>query len=288
MKPTLSGNPTSFLVTAAQVLFDGVDIGFVSGVKGKVKAETTEVKTDQLGKTTVNDYDVGTTITVEMMMDQISAFQLKQAYTFGTLIGSGASQRISWGNPIGGDYYSLAKTLVIRPTVDDTSDTTRNFQFFKAAPIGDSEISFTPDKKAQIKVTFKCYPDLTQPNGQWFGSFGDQTAGTLTPSSVGTVVPGEGNVGNGTVGSSSTSDAFTKTENWVATCIALLTSPNRAVFSVVGSVTGARGNATTGTAFHSNSTSPSNSEINFTISEGGTIFAIGDTFTIPTVAANYT
>lgn len=285
-QPTLSGNPESFLVSPAQLLFNGTDVGFVSKVQIKIKHEMTDVKTDQAGKVIVNQFYVGDTVMVEAVLDELTAQRLSEAYPFATFITNGSASRISWGKPVGADAYSIAQQLQIRPTVDDTSYTGRNFLFYKALPVGDSTVDFSPEKHTEIKVTFHCFPDFTQPNGQWFGYFGQLAAGSLTPSTAGPATPGGSNVGNGTVGSFISNDNFTKTETWTATCIYVVGSV--AHFSVVGSVTGARGDAQTGSAYFSNSITPGNSEIGFTITQGGTAFVVGDTFTIPTTVANYT
>lgn len=289
-KPTLSGNPNSFLVTPAQVLVGPnlgslTDIGFVSGVSIKIKHETTEVKTDQLGKTIANHFYVGDSISVEMMLDELTALRLKEAYAFASLVGTFPAQKISWGGPVGGNFFSLAQYLVIRPTTDDTSFLGRNFTFFKAIPVGDSDIKYTPEKKTEIKVIFHCYPDVTQPNGLWFGYFGDAASGTLVPASAGSPTYGGGNVGNGIMHNFVLNNTFTKSETWTAT--ALTVGPS-AKFSVVGSITGARGIATSATTYFSNSITPANSEIQFTITDGGTAWAIGDTITVATTQANFT
>lgn len=290
-QPSITGVSGNIIVTAGDVVVDDgvnspVDLGFVSKISMNIKELTTEVHTDQAGKSVVDDRFVGNDIAVEMELDELTAPRLKEAYSFGALIGSNP-YRIAWGRNIGGSYLSLAKKLIIRPSIDDTSFLARNFTFYKATPIGDSKIMYEPNNKAVIKTKFRVYPDFTKPNNEYFGYFGDIAAGTFTGAIVAAAVAGS-NTGNGTVGSESGNDTYTKTETWTLTCIAVLTGPNRALFSVVGSVSGSRGVATTGTAFHSNSIVPSNSEVNFTISEGGTLFVSGDSFTIATTAANYT
>lgn len=284
-KPALSGNLNTFFVSAAQVLYKGSDIGFVSGVKIKIKHETTETKTDQLGKTIANHFHVGDNISCEMMMDELTAARLKTAFGFAKLLTTGPASRITWGTGIGGNFFSQSGTLQIRPTVDDTTNTLRNFYFYKASPVGDSEVTYSPDGKAQIKVTFFCYPDLAKPDGEFFGYFGDITGGSIVPAAFGAVTPGGGNVGNGTLGSIAVNDQFTVSETWTATCIKAVT--NGGLFAVSGSVTGARGNATVGSNFYSNSINPSNSEVQFLISDGTTDFAVGDTFSFPVTAKQY-
>lgn len=62
------------------------------------------------------------------------------------------------------------------------------------------------------------------------------------------------------------------TETWTLTCTAA--AANAGTFSVVGSVSGAKPDATVGTAYD-------NGLLKFTIGDGATDFIVGDTFTIP-------
>lgn len=285
-KPLPSGSPQSILVTSAAVKYNGVDIGLVSGVKIHVEHLVTEVMTDQAGKSPVNDFHVGDKISVELTLDEYTAAKMKLAYPKAAYTSSGGAARISWGRPIGEDFYSVAAQLEILATSDDTTYAGRRWTLHKAAPIGNSDFEYGPDKKIVIKTIFKCYPDFGQPVNEFFGYFGDSAAGTFVPASAAAAVAGGSNVGNGTVGSIGVNDAFTKTETWTLTCIHAVA--NGGIFSVAGSVTGARGNAVVGSSYTSNSITPSNSEIGFTISDGATDFAVGDVFTIATTAANYT
>lgn len=285
-KPVPSGSPQTILVTSAIVKWKGVDIGLVSGVKIVLKHEVTEVKTDQLGKAIVNHFHVGDTVSAEMMMDELTAVRLKTAYAKAAYLTSGGASKVSWGRLIGEDFYSVAGILEIIPTSDDTAYYGRHFKMWKAAPVGDSSLEYGPDKKIQLKVTFFCYPDLTQAAGEFYGFFGDPAAGTLVPAAAAAAVPGGGNTGNGTVSGIGVNDIFTVTETWTLTCIHAVV--NGGIFEVSGSITGARGNATVGSAYASNNIVPSNSEIVFTINDGATDFVVGDSFTIATTAANYT
>lgn len=283
-KPVISGNPQSILVTAAIVKYKGVNVGLVSGVKVTVKSLATGVMTDQAGKSKVNDFDVGNDIAVEVSFDEYTAAKMSIAYPQADYISSGGASRITWGKAIGTDYYSQAGILEVIPTSDDTAYFGRHFLFYKAAPIGDSAFQYGPDKKIVIKTNFHCYPDFSKPDGEFFGYFGDIAAGTLVPATGGPAVAGVGNVGNGTVGSIGVNDTFTLTETWSLACIS---TSGGGIFSVAGSVTGARGNATVGSSYVSNTIVPGNSEIIFLITAGVTPFAVGDSFTIPTTAANY-
>lgn len=285
-KPVLSGSPQAILVTSALVKYKGVNVGLVSGVKVTVKHMATAVTTDQAGKSTVNHFHVGDECAVEMMFDEYTAAKMAIAYPKAAFISSGGASRITWGRGIGEDFYSTGGLLEVIPTSDDTSYSGRHFKFWIAAPIGDSSFEYGPDKKINIKTVFHAYPDFTKPNNEFFGQFGDDAAGALVSAIAGAAVAGGSNVGNGTVGSIGVNDTFTKTESWTLTCIHA--AANSGIFAVSGSVTGARGNATVGSAYTSNNLVPGNSEIIFTIADGSTDFAVGDVFTIATTAANYT
>lgn len=84
------------------------------------------------------------------------------------------------------------------------------------------------------------------------------------------------NTGNGTCGSVA-GGAKTIPETWTLKCTAAAT--NGGTFSVVGSVTGRIADASVGVAFASDL-------INFTIADGTTDFAAGDSFTIEVAAGS--
>lgn len=93
-----------------------------------------------------------------------------------------------------------------------------------------------------------------------------------------TATAGGGNVGTGGCSAIETKPFKTKNEIWTITCT-LGGADGVAIFSVSGSVTGAKGNATSGTEF---STGTGTGGIKFTISGGGTNWVIGDVFTFTT------
>lgn len=287
-KPIPSGLPQNIFLSAAQLKFNGTDVGLVSGVKMAIKDLTTAITSDQFGKSNVDHRYVGQTCTVEIMLDEFTVEKMKIAYPQATFITDGSVSRISWGKQIGDSYLAKAFPLEVIPTTDDTSYLGRYFKWWKAAPQGDSSVEYGPEKKMQIKTTFNIYPDVSQSSPLlWFGYMGYFNAGTLTGASVGPATAGMSNVGNGTVGSFIANDQFTHTETWTITCIKA-GGTGVGLFSVAGTVTGQRGNATSNSAYLTNVIVPSNSEAGFTITAGGTNWSVGDTFTIPAVAANYT
>ena len=285
-KPSVSGLPQNIFVSSAALLVDGVDVGLISGVKINLKELTTAVNTDQLGKMVANHFHVGDEATGECTFDEFTPAKMKKAFPQAELLVTGGAARLSFGKQVGSDYFSLAKEFKIIPTSDDVNYAGRQFVFHKGVFMGEATAEYGPDKKLVFKAKMHFYPDVSQPSGLWLGYFGDNAAGSLVPASAGSPVAGGSNVGNGTISSIFVSDNFTKTETWTLTCIHA--AVNGGLFSVVGSVTGARGVATVGSAYVSNSITPANSEIGFTVNDGATDFAIGDTFTIATTQANFT
>jgi hypothetical protein len=284
-KPAISGLPQSIFVSSAALIVDGVDVGLISGLKISIKELTTPVNTDQLGKMVVNHFHVGDEATGECTFDEFTAINMKKAFPQATLLTSGGASRLSFGKQVGSDYLSLAKSFKIIPTSDDTSYAGRHFYFNKGVFMGEASVEYGPDKKLVFKSKMHFYPDVTQPSGMWIGYMGDNAVGALVPAAAGAAVPGGSNVGNGTVGSLSVNSTFTKTESWTLTCIHAVA--NGGLFSVVGSVSGAKGVATVGSSYVTNVITPANSELGFTVADGAIDFAIGDTFAIATTAANY-
>jgi hypothetical protein len=90
------------------------------------------------------------------------------------------------------------------------------------------------------------------------------------------VIPGPSNVGDGDFSGLDKKPFVTVNENWTVTCT-LGGHDGVATFSVVGSVSGSAGTATSGTEFISLSKG-----IRFTINEGTVIWVIGDVFTFST------
>lgn len=94
--------------------------------------------------------------------------------------------------------------------------------------------------------------------------------------SAGDASAADGNTGDGTVGSISAGDNAIA-ETWTLECIS--TATDGGTFSVIGSKTGRMDDAEVGSAYD-------NGKIAFTISDGDTDFAEGDTFTIDITEEN--
>lgn len=102
---------------------------------------------------------------------------------------------------------------------------------------------------------------------------GDSEVITQPETIAGSAAPVQTGTGDGTLTGISTG-ASAVNENWTITCKTAAT--NGGVFSVVGSVSGAKADATVGSPYN-------NGFIAFTINDGGTDFVVGDKFVVGVV-----
>ena len=261
-----------------RVKFNGVDLGgTLDKVVVHIEVGKSPIKADQSGETerdrrvSKQGFKVSTKLTEIRNKDQ-----WKVAFPSMREVVSGLNKAIYVEAAIGASDQAAAGILLLHPLSKADADLSGDYKFYKAVAAEVSEISYGPTEQAGLKVEWLILPDdSVQPERFFF--HGDPTI-ALTAASAGAAVAGGGNTGNGTVSAISVSNAYTKTETITLTLIHAAT--NSGIFQVSGSLSGALGNATVGVGFTSN-------PISFLVNDGATDFAIGDTFTIATVASNY-
>jgi len=268
---------TDMELTPVRVTFNGADLGGTLGnVTVKMKYGLSDILADQSGKTVRNRKTSSFESSVELEITQVlDEAKWKVVFPHASLVGTAPNQKIIFANNIGDSQIALSHLLVLHPLSKDDADKTADFNFFKAVANADSQVVYSPTDQTRLKVVFSIYPDeSTTPNR--FFSYGDPTI-IGTAASFSAAVPGGGNVGNGTVTGIAVNNANTKTETITATLVTVVA--NGGVFHISGSVSGPLGLATVGLAFVS-------APVDFTINDGATDFALGDSFTIATVAAS--
>ena len=251
--------------------------GTLGNVVCSVKFGKAAILSDQSGKT-VRDRRVNEQmITVTTELAEIQNKDIwKVVFPHAKEVVSGLNKQIYFQAAIGDSDLANAKQLVLHPLSKADADKSGDYLFFKACASAESEITYGPDNQARLKIVWNILPDdSVQP--ERFMLHGDPTIGVVH-ASVGAAVPGVGNVGTDSVGSLVVYDGLTKTETISLLC---LSGGASAKYQVTGSLSGALGVATDGVSFVSN-------QISFTITAGLTPAVAGDTFTIATVASNYT
>jgi len=258
------------------------DVGFtdlggtLSNVKLNVEFTKANIMADQSG-TTIRDRRVsGLKISVETELVQVKDKDIwKIVFPHASEVDDGLGNKMMYFTTKMGDSdLANAVQLKLHPLSLADSDLSGDYFFWLACGDAKSEVVYGPEQQVKLKIVWNIMPDdSTQP--ERFMVHGDPGIGLVAASAA---APSFVGTGNGTLGSVSVVNGVTKDETISALCIAAVV--NGGIFQVSGSISGALGNATVGSAF----TSP---VISFTISDGATDFVAGDEFQIVTTAANY-
>lgn len=285
MSPTsfASINPGNFELTPCRVNYKGVDLGATLGnVKVTVEEKLSELKSDQLASTIIDHKTSGFNCMVETTLAET---QLKDnwkvIFPAHKLIQDNLGNKsFYFDSQVGVSMRDLAGPLILHPLSRVDADKTGDILIYLATAEGKADYTFSPTEQQKMKVIWHMYPDFaTQPAR--FMLFGDPSIG-VTPASAGAAIAATGNVGNGTVGSITVYSGTTETETIALQCVTPGPS-GTAVFFVSGTQSGPLGLAKVGTSFIANP-----QVVSFLVTGGGVNFAVNDSFTIATVAANFT
>lgn len=268
--------PGNLELTPVRVTFKGVDLGATLGNASiAIEAMKADIKADQLGETVIDRKITGLKFAVTTELAEIKLKDnWKVVFPWLNLITSGANKQMFANSQIGRADSDDAGELILHPLSLPDADKSGDYKFYKAIAEGKSEIVYGPGEQARLKIVFNILPDFSTTPAR-FMVHGDPTIGLIdaaagAPALVGT--------GDGTMTGVSVFNGATKTETITAKLVTV--SANGGVFHVEGSVSGSIGLATVGVAFVSD-------VIAFTINDGATDFALNDTFTVATTAANY-
>ena len=141
--------------------FDGEDLGATSGgVTFRYTEESKPVNEDQKGVTNVDEIKVGVSACeVEVPLSRATLAILAQV-----IGGSSYSvNRLNVNNQVGVSMYDNAKTLVLKPIVNNAASTSSAdwLNIPKAYPKVDFEIAFNNEGQRVYKVMFKGFPDAS-------------------------------------------------------------------------------------------------------------------------------
>lgn len=270
--------PGFFELTPCRVNYKGVDLGATLGnVKVIIKEELADLKSDQLGKTVIDRKVSGFNCHVETSIaENQNKNNWKVIFPAHKLITNNIGQKqFYFDSTVGFSMADLAGPLILHPLSRVNSDLSGDFLIYLATANGSSEYEFGPDKQIAMKIHWDMYPDFTTSPPR-FLLFGDPSIGT-TNASAGAAIAATGNVGNGTISGISVNNGVTDTETITLQCV---TAGTGGTFYVSGTESGPLGLAKPGTTFNA-------PQISLLINNGGTPFAVNDSFSIATVASNY-
>jgi hypothetical protein len=262
-----------------------VDMGGTEGgVTLSIKTDLSPIMVDQYGKTEINHkvsghhYGVKTTLA-----ESANKSRWKQAFPhFDLITDINGDTLFVFNSKIGDDLLSHAGKVVLHPLSLPDSDLSQDVTLILAACKSAAELKYGPEKQVGLAVEFVVYPDTSVVPAR-FMLFGDQSIGVVH-AVAGAPVAGT-NAGNGTIGSVVAYDGHTVTEVITVECIAVDPTHGN-VFKVSGSLSGDIGQFVLAGAAAS-VVHFVKSEISFTITQGSTEFAYGDSFTIATTASNF-
>lgn len=270
--------PGYFELSPCRLTYGGVDLGGTDKVSVKIEEKLAPLKADQLGDTVIDNKVSGFKVTIETALDEVQLkANWKVVFPAHKLVTQGGNTMFYFDSQIGQSMAALAKPLIIHPLSKVDGDKSTDVYIYLATAMPTSNLDFSSSEQQKLKVTFDVYPDFTTQPPR-FLLYGDPAVG-LVNATAGAATAGTGNTGNGTVSSISVTNT-TRTETVTLQCVTPVT--NGGVFNVDGTMSGPMGLATVGIGF----TSPNN-EISFTINDGTIDFALNDSFTIATTAANY-
>lgn len=272
-------NPQYLELSPCRMTYGGVDLGGTDKVSVKIEESLAELKADQIGSGPIDKKVSGLKITIETALVET---QLKDnwkvLFAAHKLVTQSGNSAFYIDSQVGQSMADLSKVLILHPLSKVNTDLSGDIYVWKATAMPSSNLDFSSSDQQKLKVTFDVYPDFTTQPPR-YAMFGDTAIG-LVDATAGAATAGTGNTGNGTVSGITVTDN-TPTETVTLECVTAVT--NGGVFNVNGSFGGPYGLATVGIGFSS-----PNNEIAFLINDGSTDFVVGDSFTIDTVAANYT
>lgn len=270
--------PGYFELSPCRITYGGVDLGGTDKVSVKIEEKLAPLKADQLGDTVIDNKVSGFKVTIETSLNETQLkSNWKVIFPAHKLVTQGGNTMFYFDSQVGQSMLALAKPLILHPLSKVDADKSTDIYVYLATAMPSSNLDFSSSDQQKLKVTFDVYPDFTTQPPR-FMVYGDPAVG-LVDATAGAATAGTGNTGDGTVTSIAVTST-TKTETVTLQCVTAVTDGG--VFNVNGSVGGPYGLATVGIGF----TSPNN-EIAFLINDGAADFAVDDTFTIATTAANY-
>lgn len=270
--------PGNFELTPCRVTYKGVDLGGTDKVTIKIEEKLAALEADQYGKSFIDQKVSGFKIMVETALDEtLLKANWKVVFAAHSLVTQGGNSSFYFDSQIGQSMRALAGPLVLHPLSKVDSDKSSDFNIYLATANPTSSLEYSSQDQQKLKVSFDVYPDFTTQPARW-ALYGDPSVGVVN-ATHGAATAGSGNVGNGTVTGISVNNGATKTELVSLQCV---TPGATAVFNVSGSTSGPMGLATVGINFNA----PQN-QIGFIVNGGGVNFALNDSFTISTTAANF-
>lgn len=284
---TANVNVLNIPLSPMRVKFNGVDLGGTTQeVSMSIKYDMADIMVDQFGKSIMDKVVSGLHYSIKLTLAEVkNKDNWKIVFPSIKEIVSGGNKAIYSDMQIGDHMYPKALQLLLHPLENADGDFSEDYLFYKVTATQVSEVKYGPEKQTGLSVEFIVYPDTAVSPARYM-FHGDTSLG-LVAASAGSAVPGS-NTGNATISSISVFSGVTATETITITVLDAVSGND---LKVVGSHSGILGvfhiaaaNLSTANFIPS---SPTPQVISFTLNQGTVQLIAGDSFTIATVAANY-
>lgn len=143
-----------------------VDLGFTKGgVTVTIETTVADVTTDQLGEVIAKQILVGRNATIKVPFAETDLELMSRIIVFASHVVDGVDASLKKtiiNTPIGADLVaSAARRLTLVKAIGTVASENPNdeFRFFKAAPTGELEFSFSIEDQRVFEVEFTAYPD---------------------------------------------------------------------------------------------------------------------------------
>lgn len=283
---TANVNPLNIPLSPMRVKAGGVDLGGTVGeVTLSIKYEMADIMVDQFGKSILDKVVSGLAYSVKTTLAEVkNKDNWKVLFPSIHQVGSGPTSIYS-DMQIGDHMLPKSIPLLLHPLENADGDLSEDYLFYKATATQVTEIKYGPEKQSGLSIEWVIYPDTSAVPARYM-LHGDPSIG-LVAASAGSPVAGS-NTGDGTVTSVAVYNGVTKTETITIEVLDAVSGNN---IQVSGSLSGILGvghiAAAPASVLNFIPASPTPQVISFTVTQGSTQFAAGDSFTIATTASNY-
>lgn len=155
-------------------------LGFCDGdISVNMEEQVVDVTAHQEGTNVLDAIRTGKSADVSMTLKEFDSDQIERIFAGAggatDSTGSSGTDVIGWGSSK--DFTQVtdqAGKLVLHPVTKGDSEYDRDLAFWNAYPLPDS-ITYSGENPQTVSVTFRCFPDTSQPSGIRLFGFGDHT-----------------------------------------------------------------------------------------------------------------
>lgn len=146
-----------------KVFFNGQDLGYTQGgVDVSVKTDTHAVNVDQFGKTTINEYIMGRTVTAKVPLAETTLENMVRIMPGSVLMDDETDPTkkfVEVTTGIGTDLLSIARELRLHPVSLAAEDFSEDFVIPLTATAGALDFAYKLENERIFNVDFTGYPD---------------------------------------------------------------------------------------------------------------------------------